>query len=265
MTYSLRVPDFQVAGDSDTTVFLLHGAYGSKDYFRPEIETLVRAGLRVVAWDAPGYGLSALPEQGLSIEGLAEAAARLIERMGSRTNVVLGHSMGGIVAPAVTLLLPDTVHGLVVSATVASFSQKSEADKKNFLAERVEPLKQGKSFRETAGAVIDSMFAPGSGGPLVELVREVALGTTKETFIAAISAIVNYEGVQTLRSVKVPTLLLAGQHDKVGRPDGMHNIKTAFIPHAQFHVLPNSGHYGFAEEPELFNQHLLAFIRQQVL
>ena len=51
MTYSLRVPDFQVAGDSDTTVFLLHGAYGSKDYFRPEIETLVRAGLRVVAWD----------------------------------------------------------------------------------------------------------------------------------------------------------------------------------------------------------------------
>jgi pimeloyl-ACP methyl ester carboxylesterase len=45
----------------------------------------------------------------------------------------------------------------------------------------------------------------------------------------------------------------------------MQNIKTAFVPHARFQVLPNSGHYGFAEEPELFNQHLLAFIRQQVL
>lgn len=265
MPNPMRLPDFQVAGDSDTTVFLLHGAYGSKDYFRPEIETLVRAGLRVVAWDAPGYGLSALPEQGLSIESLAEAAARLIERMGSRTNVVLGHSMGGIVAPAVTLLLPESVHGLVISATVASFSQKSEADKKNFLAERVEPLQQGRSFRETAGSVIDSMFAPGSGGPLVELVRETALATSRETFIAAIGAIVNYDGVQTLRSVKVPTLLLAGQHDKVGRPDGMRNIKASFIPHARFHVLPNSGHYAFAEEPEMFNRHLLDFMREQVL
>ncbi len=262
MSRPQRIPDFQVAGDSDTTVFLLHGAYGSKDYFRNEIETLVRAGLRVVAWDAPGYGLSQLPAKGLSIEGLAEAAAGLIERMGSRHNIVMGHSMGGIVAPAVSVLLPDAVHGLVISATVASFSQKSPEDKKNFLAERVEPLKQGKSFRETAAVVVDSMFAPGSAGPLVELVREVALSTSKETFIAAIGAIVNYEGVATLRKVTAPTLLLAGRHDKVGRPDGMQNIKTSFIPHAEFHVLPNSGHYAFAEEPELFNQHLLGFIRQ---
>jgi 3-oxoadipate enol-lactonase len=95
---------------------------------------------------------------------------------------------------------------------------------------------------------------------LVDLVREVALSTAKETFIASIQAIVDYEGVQTLRRVKVPTLLLAGQHDKVGRPEGMQSIKTSFIPHAEFHVLPRSGHYGFAEEPELFNQHLLGFI-----
>jgi 3-oxoadipate enol-lactonase len=181
-----RIPDFQVAGDSDTTVFLLHGAYGSKDYFRPEIETLVRAGLRVVAWDAPGYGLSALPEGGLSIEEMAEAAVRLIDLMGGRTNVLLGHSMGGIIAPAVSVMAEGKVHGLVISATVASFSQKSETDKKTFLAERIDPLKKGKSFRETAGAVVGSMFAPGSSGPMVELVREVALSTKTETFISSI-------------------------------------------------------------------------------
>jgi len=260
-----RIPDFQVAGDSDTTVFLFHGAYGSKDYFRAEIETLVRAGLRVVAWDAPGYGLSALPAEGLSIEGLAQSAARLVELMGSRTNVVLGHSMGGIIAPAVAVLLPHKVHGLVISATVASFSEKSEADKKTFLAERVDPLKRGNTFRDTAAAVIDAMFAPGSSGPLVQLVREVALATSKDTFVAAIEAIVRYEGVPTLRKVAVPTLLLAGAHDKVGQPAGMENIQKSFVPHAEFHVLPQSGHYGFAEQPELFNQHLLGFIRQQVL
>ncbi len=257
-----RIPDHQVSGEGDTTVFLLHGAYGSKDYFRHEIATLVGAGLRVVAWDAPGYGLSRLPAQPLSIEYLAEAAARLIDQLGSRTNIVLGHSMGGIVAPLVTVLRPETVHGLVISATVGSFSQKSEADKKTFLAERIDPLKAGKPFRETAKAVVDSMFAPGSSGPLVELVREVALSTASETFIQAIAAIVNYRGEDTLPRVKAPTLLLAGRHDKVGRPEGMRGIQQQFIKHAQYQEMPNSGHYAFAEEPELFNRHLLDFVRQ---
>jgi len=262
VSVTTRIPDFLVAGDGDTTVFLFHGAYGSKDYFRHEIATLVGAGLRVVAWDAPGYGLSRLPAQPLSIEYLAEAGVRLIDAQGTATNIVMGHSMGGIVGPLVAVMRPETVHGLVISATVGSFSQKSEEDKKRFLAERIEPLQAGKPFRETAKAVVDSMFAPGSAGPLVELVREVALSTASETFIQAIAAIVHYRGEETLPRVKVPTLLLAGAHDAVGRPEGMRNIQRQFIPHAQFHSLPNSGHYGFAEEPELFNQHLLAFIRQ---
>jgi len=45
------VPDHLVAGSGKTTVFLLHGGYGSKDYWKPEVETLVKAGYRVVAWD----------------------------------------------------------------------------------------------------------------------------------------------------------------------------------------------------------------------
>jgi 3-oxoadipate enol-lactonase len=260
-----RIPDHQVAGDSTTTVFLLHGAYGSKDYFRYEIETLVRAGLRVVAWDAPGYGISPLPEGGLSIEGLAEAAGKLIDKEGTQTNIVLGHSMGGITTPAVYAARPDKVHAIVISATVASFSQKSEEDKKTFLAERIDPLNNGLSFRETAAPVVASMFAPMSQGPMVELVREVALGTSKETFCAAIKAIVDYEGVDNLKNVKVPTLLMAGQYDKVGRPEGMERIKAQFIPHADYVCLPNAAHYAFAEQHELFNQHLLRFVRERVL
>ncbi len=261
MPHTPRIPDFQVAGEGNTTVFLFHGAYGCKDYFRHEIATLVGAGLRVVAWDAPGYGLSRLPDQPLSIEYLAEAGARLVDAQGTATNIVLGHSMGGIIAPLVAVLRPQTVHGLVISATVGSFSQKTEEDKRRFLAERIDPLQAGKSFRETARAVVDSMFAPGSSGPLVEMVREVALCTASETFIQAIAAIVNYRGEDTLPRVKQPTLLLAGHHDVVGRPEGMRSIQKQFIPHAQFKELPNSGHYGFAEEPELFNRHLLDFVR----
>jgi len=259
-----RFPDYQVAGgDADTTVFLLHGAYGSKDYFRSEISTLARNGLRVVAWDAPGYGISPLPESGLSIEGLAETAAALVERLGSKTNVVLGHSMGGIVAPRVCTLLPERVHGLVISATVASFSQKTDEEKRIFLKERIEPLKQGRSLRESAMPVINSMFAPGSAGEAVELVRETAASTPVDTFVSAITAITLYEGVPTLQQVRQPTLLMAGRHDKVGTPAGMEGI-TRFIPQARFVCIDGAGHYAFAEQHDTFNEHLLRFVREQV-
>jgi pimeloyl-ACP methyl ester carboxylesterase len=129
--------------------------------------------------------------------------------------------------------------------------------------EVVEPLRQGRLFRETAAAVVDSMFAPGSGGPMVELVREVALSTSSETFCAAIAAIVDYEGVPALRNVGVPTLLLAVEHDKVGLPDGMAKIRD-FVPQAEFVCLPGAAHYAFAEQHARFNEHLLGFVHRVV-
>lgn len=256
-----RFPDYQVTGDADTTVFLLHGAYGSKKYFEYQINTLAANGYRVVAWDAPGYGASPLPEGGLTIERLADTAATLVERVGTSKNVVLGHSMGGIVAPGVAVRLPGKVQGLVVSATVGSFNRKSEADRKTFLEERIAPLKQGKSFRETAMPVILSMFAEGGvKGPMAELVKEVAASTRLETFIAAIEAITHYDGLDTLRQVAVPTLLIAGAHDNVGRPDGMEAMKE-LIPQAEFVCIPDAAHYAFAEQHDVFNAHLLKFLK----
>lgn len=254
-----RFPDFQVSGSGDTTVFLLHGAYGSKDYFRNETAVLVAAGYRVVAWDAPGYGLSPLPKDGLRIEGLAEAAARLVEREGGACNVIVGHSMGGIVGPLVTLLAPEKTHGLVISATVGSFSRKPAGDKATYLEERLAPLRQGRPFREAAMPVIESMFAAGSKGPLVDLVKEVASGMNGDTFCAAIEAITLYDGEENMRRVRVPTLLMAGAEDKVGRPDGMRAL-TALIPGSKFVQIDGAGHYAFAEQPHAFNDALIGFL-----
>ncbi len=258
-----QFPDYQVSGAADTTIFLLHGAYGSKDYFRDEITALVKEGFRVVAWDAPGYGISPLPKD-LSIDGLADAAARLIETLGTRTNILVGHSMGGIVAPGVCARIPERVQGLVISATVASFSQKTDDEKRVFLEERIEPLRRGKSFRETAAAVIDSMFAPGSSGPRVQLVKDVALATSQETFIAAISAIVHYEGMATLKGINLPSLLIAGAFDKVGNPAAMETM-AGWMKQARYVCIADAAHYSFAEQQDVFNRHLCDFIRKDVL
>ena len=80
------LPDYMVSGEGDTTVYLLHGAYGSKEYWRFTIKELVGAGFRVIAWDAPGYGISALPEK-MTIASLAESFNRLVAATRSRRTV----------------------------------------------------------------------------------------------------------------------------------------------------------------------------------
>src|SRR5690606_10216967 len=90
-----RLPDYLVSGEGDATIYLLHGAYGSKEYWRYTVQRLNAAGDRTVAWDAPGYGTSEVPDS-VSIAGMAELLARLIEATGTRYNAVLGHSMGGM-------------------------------------------------------------------------------------------------------------------------------------------------------------------------
>lgn len=256
------VPDHLVAGSGKTTVFLLHGGYGSKDYWKPEIETLVKAGYRVVAWDAPGYGISPLPET-FTIESLAAACVRLIDKVGSERNVVFGHSMGGLIAPKVYDLAPNKVHALVLSATLASLQQGGKDFAEDFLEKRLAPLTQNATLAAAATPLVKSMFAPASSGPLADLVIDVAASTPTPTFRAAMYAIQAWDGTPVLQKVAVPTLCIAGRHDPVGKPEEMQKL-ASLIKGADFSVIEDAGHYAWAEQPEAFNYALLDFLKARV-
>lgn len=258
----IRIPDHEVAGHGEVTVFLLHGAYGSKTYYKDVIASLVDEGFRVVAWDAPGYGLSPLPSE-YSIEVLAEACATLVRAVGGKTNILLGHSMGGIVAPLAAKKLGNVLSGLVISATVGSFSNKTPEEQETFLKERVEPLSQGENLSDAAEPVIRSMFAPGSSGERVERVVAEARRTPGKTFVSAIRAIVEYDGSAAIDAIAIPTLVIAGQYDSVGTPAGMKALAEN-IEGAEYVEVADAGHYAWAERPDVFMPALVQFIKRVV-
>jgi pimeloyl-ACP methyl ester carboxylesterase len=97
---AVTMSNYTVSGTGRATVFLLHGIYGSKEYWHPQTERLVARGYRVVAWDAPGYGLSPLPDP-FTFDVMAEAGAQLIRALGSErtfpdTGLPLEHSSGAV-------------------------------------------------------------------------------------------------------------------------------------------------------------------------
>ncbi|MCU1644973.1 MAG: alpha/beta hydrolase [Nocardia sp.] len=251
-----RLPDHNVHGPAvDTTLFLLHGAYGSKEYWLPLIDDVTRAGYRVVAWDAPGYGISPLPSDP-SIETYAQAALDLIDAVGTGRNVVLGHSMGGLVAQRIQRLAPHRTDGLILSATVHTYNHSGPEWQEEFQRTRVAPLTQGRPISDYAPELLRSMMGPGAHGPAVDLVLQTVRRMNSEHFLAAMRAVAQYDDPDVLPGIVVPTLLLAGSLDTTCPPHVMSRMAAA-IPDARYVELPDCGHFGWAEAPASYARHVI--------
>jgi 3-oxoadipate enol-lactonase len=253
------LPAFTTWGHGSTTVFLLHGMYGAKEYWRYEAERLVGLGYRVAAWDAPGYGTSPLP-QTFTLESLADVAAAWITAEATQTNVLLGQSMGGQLCFRIFARIPERISGVVICATIGYFGNKTPEERAQFVREREEAAKiTDPSARK---ALVDQMLAPGAAGRDVELVREITATTPAATTAAAVAAVQSADEAQSIAAitgVTVPALIIAGAVDNVGSPPAMKRV-AGMMPDARFVAIAGCGHYPWAERPADFNAQLEPFL-----
>ena len=150
------IPAFTALGGGPT-VLMLHGIGGGHLAFAPQVETLASSGYRAVAWDMPGYGRSA-PIEPYTFKGLAQSCIALIEALmqakGGGTVVLLGHSMGGMVAQEVVARRPELVSKLILCGTSPSFGKPDGDWQREFIASRTAPLDAGGSMAELAQVLV---------------------------------------------------------------------------------------------------------------
>ena len=157
----MTVPTFTTLGSGPTTVLMLHGIGGGHLAFAPQVETLAGAGYRAVAWDMPGYGRSA-PIEPYTFKGLAQSCVALIDALQCEHVVLLGHSMGGMVAQEVVARRPELVSRLILCGTSPSFGKPDGDWQQQFISQRTAPLDAGKSMADLAEVLVPQMIGPGS-------------------------------------------------------------------------------------------------------
>ena len=256
----MTLPNFSEQGTGDTAVFLLHGVGGGHQAWSQTLPALAAHRYRAIAWDAPGYGGSALIEPYTTVE-LARSLHQLIVHVGARRNVVLGHSMGGLIAQEAFALAPRNIHGLILFATSPAFGKPGGDWQRQFLQSRFAPLDAGAGMAGLAPELVRGMFAPGASQ--ADMGAAVALmgGVPEATYRAALSAIVSFNQLGNLPNINVPTLCLACELDKNAAPLVMEKM-AARIAGAQYACLPGVGHLGNMEQPEAFNTAVLKFLSQ---
>jgi 3-oxoadipate enol-lactonase len=253
----MNLPAFTVLGGGPT-VLMLHGIGGGHLSFAPQVETFASSGYRAVAWDMPGYGHSA-PIEPYNFKGLAQSCIKLIESLQCGDVALLGHSMGGMVAQEVVVRRPELVSKLILCGTTPSFGKPDGDWQREFIDQRTAPLDAGKSMADLAELLVPQMVGPGSLPEGVRLATHCMSQVPAATYRRALEALVTFDRRANLPLIQVPTLVVAGEHDRNAPPAAMKKMADA-IPRSTYLQMPGVGHLQNLEAPDDFDSLVLNFL-----
>ena len=270
---------------------IVHGGPGaSHDYFLPYLLPLARHN-RVIFIDERGSGRSQkLEDPGLyTVENMVEDVEAVRQALGLGRITLLGHSYGGVLAQAYALKYQRNLTHLILCSTFASTREMNEVFVR--MEERMSPeLRQKIDRLEQAGLfghgqdyeknryTNDYMIAAWGEGYFPYLYQNrpdpnydpVANGVTawdlyREMWGSDGEFVIDgnlksVEYVDRLPSIKVPTLIIAGDHDECD-PSLSEEIHHK-IAGSKLVILPKSGHMTFVDQPNLFLRALDEFVRQ---
>ena len=260
------LPKFTTLG-AGPTVLMLHGIGGGHLAFAPQVESFAHAGYRAVAWDMPGYGHS-LPIEPYTLKGLAQSCIQLIENLMTDKDggqiILIGHSMGGMVAQEVVARRPDLIARLVLAGTSPAFGRKpdgtlAQAWSAKFVSDRQAPLDEGKSMADVARTLVPQLVGPRALPDGGTLATHCMSQVPAATYRRALEALVTFDRQADLARIAVPTLMVAGEFDKSAPPSVMKSMATVVMG-SQYCELSGIGHLMNMEAPDDFDGAVLDFL-----
>ncbi|MFM0257241.1 alpha/beta fold hydrolase [Paraburkholderia sediminicola] len=230
-------------GNGSPTLVFLHYWGGSSRTWNDVIAALP-ASYHAIAPDQRGWGDSEAPANGYNLKDFADDLAGLIAALDLQSYVLIGHSMGGKIAQLFASRRPRGLAGLVLVAPAppVPLHLPDEA----FAAMRGAYLS-----RESVEMSIDLML---SSKPLSAAHREQIIADSLRGAPQARDAWPEYTSREDITKevarITVPTIVIAGELDRVDSLDVHQTELLPRIPHAKLHVLPSTGHLSPLESPQ---------------
>jgi pimeloyl-ACP methyl ester carboxylesterase len=248
----------QGPGPNAPAVLLLHGLGGDARFWLAEQAMLARS-FRVLAVDFRGSGQSISSDASFSVQDLANDVIEVLDEAGVENAGVVGFSMGGVVAQALALAVPDRVTRLVLAATFA----KVNAQARLFLDALGLLYRSGATARQMYDLIVPWLYSIAFlSGPraaaFIDYVEDPCDHQSPEDWLRLLDALLGYDGIDRLGDIGAPTLVIAGREDRLAsRCDA--DALIAGIRDAVLEVVPG-GHLMHIESPDAFIGHVGRFL-----
>lgn len=273
--------DVKPAQANGKTIMLMHGKNFNGAYWEETAKLLTSKGYRVVIPDQIGFGKSSKPARfQYSFHDLAANTKKVLDKLDISKTIVLGHSMGGMVATRFTLMYPETVEKLILENPIGLEDYKLKVPYQSVDKWYMSELKS--DFNSIKNYQLNSYYDGKWKENYTKWVNLLAGWTLGKDYprIAWNSAL-TYEMIYTqpvcyeFEKITVPTLLIIGQRDRsaVGKNLASEEVRKtlgnypelgrqtkAKIRNSELVELDNIGHLPHIEDFKRFSESLLRFI-----
>jgi pimeloyl-ACP methyl ester carboxylesterase len=226
-------------------VLLLHGHGATLDTFALLARGLAERGCRVVAMDQRGFGRSSAVPPTFGFWGLVDDVATVLEALDLGRSIVVGHSMGGVVALGLAVSRPDIVSRYLAGLVVINSSARGPEDRTLTRAKAVAldwtALEHFSRHPRHGIALARKNFGVDPRLSHVAAARSIGFDSPVGQRRGFARRLLGIDLTAVLPSVRIPVLALAGSGDRVVPPDRSAEI-AALIPGAQVVLLEGGGH-----------------------
>lgn len=255
---------YEVHGHGETIAMIM-GLGGGLPWVFRQVQDFSKQ-YRVVAFDNRGTGASDAPDIPYSLEMMAGDLAGLLEAIGIKNAHVFGISMGGMIAQHFALLYPEKVKCLILGATTCGGTRRvapdMEAIKVLFDMEHMQKLTPEERAMETLPFVFSQEFINNNQALIQQLLSKmVGHVTPPNGYMRQAAAIMGHDTYERLPEIKVPTLIIAGDADKLV-PAENSRLMASRIPNAELVILEKMGHGFNIEAADIVNDTVLRFLKR---
>lgn len=238
-----------------TPLFLFHSLLSDRASFDAIAPELSKS-FRVIVPELPGFGRSQAASGGLA--GIADRMAEVVrEASGGQAPIVLGNGYGGFVALQMAIRHGGIAARLIFADCGAAFSEQGRKAFRNMAA-----ASKAKGLAAITDVAMRRLFALEFQAQQADLMagrRAAFLKTNEDVFRSACAQLAELDLREELQKVKVPALVVVGEHDEATPPPMSHEL-ASLLPDARLKIVPGCAHVPQLQAPKLFLDTIADFL-----
>jgi pimeloyl-ACP methyl ester carboxylesterase len=231
----------------------VHGWCCDHTYFAPQVKHFAERGHRVVAVDLRGHGKSDKPHQRYAMQDFADDLAWMCQHLELTKPVVVGHSMGGIVAFDLAARYPHLPSAVVMLDAAVVLPSAARAAIPGLLEELRGPDYRN-VLREYASR---ALFIPTDDEQRKEHILQSMSSTPQHVVVSAFEGLRDYDPTEAAGGLALPGVYIAA--DELQPRSDMIRFHEMFSD-IQYGKTVGSGHFCQLEVPEQVNAMIERFL-----
>jgi pimeloyl-ACP methyl ester carboxylesterase len=245
----------EVRGHGDTTLVFLHGWCGDHEYWKHQVDVFA-PNYQIVTLDQAGHGESGKDRKAWTASSLAEDVEVVVNDLGLKRVILVGHSMGGPIALLAAKRLPEAVVAVIGVDTLQNVDAKLPEEKSKSIVEAFE-----KDFKGTMRSGLGSLLNDKVDDDLKKWLITRAEAQDSKMAVSLMRDLTALDQKKALSEAKKPVRCInsAGGYQFYAPTDVEANKKYADYGAV---TIKEVGHYPMLEKPDEFNEKLKDVLKE---